>query len=167
MLFALCSLLVWLAVVGGDSSDNSKEKSKTIKEGETCTIEDYAEIKLFKIETTPTITGSTADSFVSYYADSDNTYVDVVIDCKNLTGESINSDDFLSLQGTNKDGASYTCTTFIVESGSNLDEYVDIKPKSNTRFHCALEVDKGENELDLKFDINKNEYVYNFKLFYD
>ena len=163
-ILTICLILVMILSITACGGDAGKEAVK-LALGETYTVEGYAEFSLFKIQTTKEITAS-VDSTFSYEAEGGNKYVDLILDIKNIGDVAVSCDDIVSVSATNESGATYTCSTYLVESkdGTNIDSYTDIKPLESTRLHCATSVKDDEKSLSLTLNVNGEEYTYDYIL---
>ena len=159
----LCGVLCLSLGACGDSDDDRSKKSpaKDLTLAETYTVKDYAEFTLIKVVDTQKITSSVEGSFYYDNDEEDQTYVDVVLDLKNLNEDPIACDEVVEVEAKGSSGAKYESAFFLLETDgySNLSQYENIDPLSTQRLHCVLDVSTDETTLDITLTVKRNRYT--------
>lgn len=116
--------------------------------------EDY-EVMTFKgIEYTTDLLPSNTNGFYTHYEvnDSENTYLVVKYDIKNLQGSVKDAETFVGVKAVYMD--KYTYSGFVVEEpdGTGFNSYDSIKPLSKASCYCLIEIPKSvaDNQVNLE-----------------
>lgn len=137
----------------------------SIAKGEKLEAEDYAELEFKGIEYTDDLLPSNTNGSYNHYEvdDSENTYLVVKYNVKNLQGSAKQADTFAGIKAVYMD--KYTYTGFVVvedKDGKGFSSYEDIKPLSTGKCYCLIEVPKSvaENEVKLEISFDSKDYTF-------
>lgn len=163
---AIIALVAIIAIFGG-SKEETQINSKNATElaiGTLNTVENYAELTLFKVRTTDKITASLDDGLYYENQSPDEVYIDMIFDIKNISAVDIGSNDFMTVKASGADGSEYVCNLYAVETDnySYVSQFENIAPLTSIRFHSAISVPKTETELDVVVTVNGEKYSYHY-----
>ena len=128
---------------------------------------EYAKFTLFRIEMTDALQASMANSGTLSPDQTDETYIDVVLDYTNMTSAAIVSDDLLTLTADCTDGTQYKADVYAIETdgGTQLFSYEEAAPLTQVRLHCAVPVPKTlTGSVTLTLDVNGARYTYAYQI---
>lgn len=172
VIVALIAVIAVLAACGGkettsagdNAGDSEDKKSTELILGELNTVENVAEIKLFKVMTTEKITASLDNSFYYNNDNPDEIYVDVIFDVKNLGAENVPCESFLTGKALGATGTEYSCRLYAVETDNftGISTFDNITPLSSARLHTAFSVPKAETELKMSFMVGNKEFSFSY-----
>ncbi len=174
VIVALIAIVAVMAACGGKESTGTESGNKTdISEsknstelvlGKLNTVEECAELTLFKITTTEKITASLDDSFYYNNDNPDEIYVDVIFDVKNLGAENVSCEDFMLAKALGAMGTEYSCRLYAVETDNftGISTFENIAPLGSARLHAAFSVPKTETELELAIIVGNEEFSFTY-----
>lgn len=128
--------------------------------------EKYVDFSLVKIQSSTKIEASMGNSIYYEKQNSGETYIDVILDVKNISENTISSQDLLIASAKSKSGKEYPCSLYAIETNNNtyISQYEDIAPFSTVRFHCGISVPNAEDEFTIKLTLNKDVFSYEYKM---
>lgn len=141
----------------GDEAPEAAELSL----GETNEVEDYLEFSLFKITTTKKVTALMGDEIYYEAPNSNESYVDIVLDVKNCSNVSLSTEELLEVSATDSDGTTFDNVLYAIETNDNtyISKYETISPLSRARFHCAIALPDSEETLTLTLSIKGESFA--------
>lgn len=172
VIVALIAIVAVMAACGGKGETGTETgnkadvtESNNITElvlGKLNTVEDVAELTLFKVATTEKITASLDGSFYYNNDNPDEIYVDMIFDVKNLGAENVSCDDFMLATAEGATGTKYSCGFYAVETDNltNVSTFENIAPLGSARFHAAFSVPKEETELKIAIALGDEEFTF-------
>lgn len=171
-LSVLLSVAIALFVVACDG-DSKKEGSVTTNKNEFIvagnnTVQEVCEYYLKGVDVATRIDPSIITGTYSYYdvQTEGNTYIDIILDVKNLNNEAKMADDLITTK-IKINSNEYTCFS-VVESadGSDLENYASIKSLETRVIHYLAEVPltEADGEIEVILTINGKEFSNKFDL---
>lgn len=155
------------------TEDTTKEDSETANKTkfsviENNTVQDVCEYYLKGINVTKKIKPSIVTGLYSYYdvQSEDNTYIDIILDVKNLNSESKTADNLITTK-IKINNNEYKCFS-VVESAddSDLENYASINSLETRLIHYLVEVPLTEvtGEMEIILTINGKNFSNKFNL---
>lgn len=143
---------------------NNKKDPVTIELGKTYTVEDYIEFTLFKITTTKKVAASMGDDIHFENQNANESYVDIVLDIKNISTDPLSSNDLLTASAEDKNSNHFANTLYGIETNdsTHISQYEQIASLSTARFHCALSLPDSSTELTVTLDINGDPFTLDY-----
>ena len=149
-----------------ENSSTNTTTAQTLIADTPVTVNDYAQITLFKVTTGKKVTASMGGGI--YYENNTDgeTYVDVVLDFTNLSDRNISSERALVAAALGESGQKYTDCLYLIESnnGHSLTRYEDILPLSTVRLHCTFSVPETETDLFLRLGVKNKKFAIDYSL---
>ena len=150
-----------------------KESSETTNKNEFSvvginTIQEVCEYYLKGIEVKTRIEPSTINGVSSYYdvQTEGNTYIDIILDVKNLNNEATMTTDLITAK-IKINSNEYKCFS-VAESddGSDLEKSASIKPLETTVIHYLAEVplEEANGEIEVILTVNGKDFSNKFNL---
>lgn len=151
-----------MLAVSGCGSTTPKGASLTLSTLNT--IENYGEFSLFKVVTTEDIKAPIHQGLYYESKSENETYVDVVIDWKNLSTQSVREDELFTISAKNEATIQYSDVLYVVETdrGTSVRQLEDIAPLTTARIHCGISVPKTETQLTITLKVKNEEYVFEY-----
>ncbi len=155
------------------SGNSIKESSETTNKNEFSVvtnniIQEVCEYYLKRVDVTTRIEPSIINGIYSYYdvKTEGNTYIDIILDVKNLNNEAKMADDLITAK-IKINSNEYMCFS-VVESadGSDLENNASIKPLETRAIHYLAEVPLTEStgEIEVILTINGKDFSNKFNL---
>ena len=169
LVIVVAALLVFavLTACGNSGKDETAKPSKNATElviGTMNSVEEYAEVTLFKVTTTDKVTASLGDDIHYNNDNPGEVYVDMIFDIKNISTTAIESNNFMSAKAVGVDGTEYVAGLYAIETNNStyVSQYENLTPLTNYRFHCAFSVPETETALNITVNVNEKVYTYNY-----
>lgn len=134
--------------------------------GETITADGYAELTLYRVETTQKIRATLGESLYYENTEDAKTYVDMVLDIVYLGTGSQKPASFAQVSATGTDGTVYAASLYAIESNNARDIAKDafIKPQETNRYHAAVVVPEEETALEFVLTVDGKRYSYAYTM---
>lgn len=167
----ILSAVLCFVLFGCGADNNSAKEGKSGKEeikntieiGKPVTVQDYAEITLRKVVSSDKVQSIKDEGYIENTVSGEK-YIDCIADVKNLTAETIMSEDFLTAKAKSFYGTEYTADVFAVELDYGVYTYSELKPQSKNTMHIAISVPESEPEFTITFSINDEMYSFDYKM---
>ncbi|WMT38999.1 hypothetical protein RE628_15870 [Paenibacillus sp. D2_2] len=136
------------------------------------TVEDYAKLKLKSVEFASKIAPPNPDSFYSYYEvkDSNNIYLDTVINIKSLLTSAKSSDEFVSVKVKYDEKYDYNSFSTVEENGGTDFTYTNItsiEPLKSKNLHfiaeLPVEASKDTKSLSVIITCDGKDFIYKLR----
>ena len=159
----LCLILL-SCMIGCGASEANKGTPLSIQAMNT--IENYAEFSLFKIETVKEMKAPIHTGLYYESKSEAETYVDVVLDWKNLSTQSFQESELVTITAKNENGIEYNDVLYVVETsrGTSLSQFEEIKPLTTARVHCGISVPITETNLTITLKVKNEMYTCEYSL---
>ena len=153
------------------STGNKQEEKKYINVGEAIQAKDW-EIKLTETKFNQRIDPPEQPMFYTYYQvkDTDNTYLCIILEAKNLSELSLGSDNVATVSVKYNDKYNYSSFSTIEDSntGFTYTSITNIKPLTSKKIYYLAEMPKNiANETDtpveIEIKVGNNKYYYKLR----
>lgn len=134
------------------------EEKQYISLGETITSKDW-ELNIESVQFSQRVDPPKKDIYYNYYQveNSDNTYLYIILSCKNISTLSLGASDIASVSVKYKDAYTYTSFSAVPDSsrGFSYTSLTNIKPLTTQKVYYLAEVPKVvEDDADSPIEIN-------------
>ncbi len=163
---------ILLFLLFGCNSDKTENKTGGVKTqetlnqieiGKTYTVNEYAEFKVRKIFTTDKMQSLFSDDGGFYENTTpDETYLDCVIDVKNLTSTTITSDKFLTATVKSFYGPEYIAEMYNIDENDYLNPNGELKPQATYTMHIATSIPSSEVEAKVILSFKEQNYSIDY-----
>lgn len=156
-------LITLCSCAGGKSIS---KQTQTLEVGATNTIENIADFTLVKIVSGDKVEATMPDGIYYTNNNSEEQFIDVVLDYTNKTPESIVSNNVAIITAKSSKGTTYQSALYAVETNGNkyVSKYESIAPLATVRLHCAVSVPKTETEFMVYLNFGSDIYSYDYNI---
>lgn len=143
-----------------------KELPVVIEPANTYNLANYVTFSLNRVYTADTIWASMGDEYYYENETKGETYIDCVLDVKNISTKEIYVTDLLKVFAVDRKQKRYNCTWYTreTEAHTRLSSFSSIPAGTSARIHCALSVPARQMKYVINFKIDGHTYTMNYKL---